>query len=195
MSQKTTRELAERTMVLVKKFATESMAGDVEFKAFGRRVILPDYRKEVLLRRKPLLKKIEKIPSRIWKAAEDLGYTYDLRRSEIREVELACYNQYFSNLSRRAKFLMAAVVDGKIRIDQLDEEQLLEFLTFPNFQIYLSLGHGEEAPNYIKKLFKEPEAEKKAEEPIEKPKVKVKAKKKEEKKSILDENDGEDQFI
>lgn len=90
---------------------------------------------------------------------------------------------------------MAAVVDGKIRIDQLDEEQLLEFLTFPNFQIYLSLGHGEEAPNYIKKLFKEPEAEKKAEEPIEKPKVKVKAKKKEEKKSILDENDGEDQFI
>lgn len=210
------REQAKRIKTLVNQFAKESLKGDVEYKIFGRTIQILGYRKDLAIRRLPVLKKIEDIPFKIWTNAQDIGYDYDLRKSEIEEVELACYAVYWKELTRKEKFLMAAVVDGKIRIDQLDEEQLIRYLEFPNFRIYLSLGHCNEAPNYIKRLFDEgkEEAEKK-----EEPKVKEKAAKKgkmirtiedlekaceepvkkedllaAEKKSILDEDDEEIKF-
>lgn len=209
--KKMTKENATRIKKMVNAFATESLSGDVEYKIFGHRIQVLGFRKDLAIRRMPLLKKIEGIPFKIWTAAQDIGYQYDLRKSEIEEVELACYVIYWNYLTRKDRFLMAAVTEGKIRIDQLDEEQLLEFLTFPNYNIYLSLGHGNEAPAYIKRLFDEEPKE----EPVEKPKSKKVKKiqtledlekaceepvKKEdllatEKKSILDEKDPEIKFV
>ena len=209
-----TKESARKIQKMVQEFANDSMNGDVEYKVFGRRVIIPDLRKELLIKRQPILKEISRIPSKIWKAAEDIGVCYDLRSSEVREVELACYGVYWKKLDRTSKFLMAAVVNGKIRIDQLDSDQLLKFLSFPTYNVYLSLGHGSEAPNYIKRLFDEEPKE----EPVEKPKAnKVKkirsmedlekaceepikasdllAIEKKDAKSILDEDDTEVKFV